>query len=366
MSLALLAVTLGFADDRIWMKSVKVNGRPVRMLFDSNADGITLTSDAVKRLGLKVVGPPTNGLLGYTAVYPVDLEGSRFQTYFAILNLPEYAESDFDAILGWWTVHSSILKIDGGSRRITFLSHVPREAKESTRFLVMTNSGVLDLEVPHSDGTKGIITVDTGAWFGIGLSPRLWRQWKEAHPSSSVTLRTCLGVNGGVAVDEEAFADRFDIGSLGVTDVPVLELDTNGITTPYRDNQDGVLGLAALSRLDFVFDGTQNVAYLRAKTSRPAPYCYNRLGAVFVPTPEQVRQAVAWVTVGSPAYKAGIRNRDILLQVDGIHATTWSEAWLSKFELPAGTKLHFLLQRNGTNFETVATLREILKPNNGG
>jgi membrane-associated protease RseP (regulator of RpoE activity) len=177
-----------------------------------------------------------------------------------------------------------------------------------------------------------------------------------------LTLQATIGPSG-LAVDEEAFADKIEMGSLWVTDVPVLQLDTNDITAPAHDNQDYVLGLAALSRLDFVFDGPHNAAYLRARTSRPPTYTYNHLGAVFTPTMYHRDEFLAWVIPGSPAYDAGIRNGDILLQVDGIRITTWSETWLHKFELPAGTKLHFSLQRNGTNFEAVATLRNILQPN---
>jgi PDZ domain len=361
MGLTFLAVTLSSAGDRIWLKDFKVNGKPVKMVFDSNSDGIILTSGAVKRLGLKIVDPPTNGLPAFTDTYAVDFEGSAFRTDFAVIDVPQYAASDFDGILGWWALHSSTFRLDGEDRRLAFLWHVPRETKNWTKFVIVTNDGTLGLEVKHSDGTKGVITVDTGAWYGIGLSRRLWRQWREAHPNSPLTLQATIGPSG-LAVDEEAFADKIEMGPLWVTDVPVLQLDTNDITAPAHDNQDCVLGLAALGRLDFVVDGPHNAAYLRARTSRPRPYSYNHLGAVFTATMDHRDEFLAWVIPESPAYEAGIRNGDILLQVDGIHATTWSETWLHKFELPAETRLRFLLQRNGTNFETVATLRNILQP----
>ncbi|HEY1789615.1 MAG TPA: hypothetical protein VGJ73_15765 [Verrucomicrobiae bacterium] len=44
----------------------------------------------------------------------------------------------------------------------------------------------------------------------------------------------------------------------------------------------------------------------------------------------------------------------------------WTTNWEDQFELPAGTKLQFTLRRKGTNFDTVATLREIFKPGSGG
>jgi hypothetical protein len=360
--LTFLAVTFSSATDRILLKDFKISGKPVKMLFDSGSDGIMLTSDAVKRLGLKIVNPSTNGAPAFTDTYAVDFEGSAFRTDFAVIDVPQYAASDFDGILGWWALHSSIFRLYGEARRLAFLWHVPRETKNWTKFMIVTNDGTLGLEVKRSDGTKGVITVDTGAPYGIGLSPGLWRQWRKAHPNSPVTLQASV-TPSGLAVDEEAFADKIGIGPLSLTDVPILQMDTNNITAPAHDNQDYVLGLAALSRLDLIVDGPRNVAYLRAKTTSPAPYTYNRLGAVFTATVDHRNELCAWVTSGSPAAEAGIRNDDILLQVDGIRATAWSEVWLSKFELPAGTKLHFLLRRNGTNFETVATLRNILQLN---
>lgn len=357
----LLATAQTDADDRVWVEQIRVNGNPVRMFFDSAADGVALTSDAVKRLGLKVADPPKNGLPGDTAVYTLDLGGNRFQTGFGILNVPVYGELDFDWFVGWPNLNSNIFRIDAASRQITFLKSVPSTARNWSKFLIATNSGLLDLEVQHNDGTKGIITVDTGNWFGIGLSPRLWRQWKDAHPHTPMTLRTCITPHG-FAVAEEAFADKIYIGPLQVSNVPVLKLDRNGVIAPKRDNQDAVLALAALSRLDFVVDGPHNLAYLRAKRTSHSSYTYNRLGAVFVATTEHPRQGVAMVVDGSPAYDAGIRDGDILLEVEGIRVDGWTDDWLSKFELPAGTKLQFLLLRNGTNFETTAVLRGILDP----
>src|ERR1700734_1595934 len=101
MCLTCLSVTFGSATDRIWLKDFKINGKPVKMIFDSGSDGIILTSDAVKRLGLRIVHPPTNGMPAFTDSYAVDFDGSAFHTDFAVINVPQYAASDFDGILGW-------------------------------------------------------------------------------------------------------------------------------------------------------------------------------------------------------------------------------------------------------------------------
>ena len=76
----------------------------------------------------------------------------------------------------------------------------------------------------------------------------------------------------------------------------------------------------------------------------------------------QTNQAAAWVVDGSPAYEAGVRNGDVLLQVDEVTVRGWTDDWLSRFYMPAGTKLKLTLQRDGKIFTTTATLREILQP----
>ena|SRR5688572_2963428 len=121
-------------------------------------------------------------------------------------------------------------------------------------------------------------------------------------------------------------------------------------------------GLAALKRLDLVVDGKNGFAYLRAKTTRPPAYPHNRLGAVFVPTATQTNQAVARVVEGGPADEAGVRNGDILLQMDDVPVTSWSAKWLDRLQKPAGSKMKLTLKRDEESFQTTVTLREIVYP----
>ena len=53
----------------------------------------------------------------------------------------------------------------------------------------------------------------------------------------------------------------------------------------------------------------------------------------------------------------GVRNGDVLLQVDEVRLTSWSQSWLNHFGLKAGAKLKLTLDRDGKTFKTTATLR---------
>jgi tetratricopeptide (TPR) repeat protein len=358
IGLAALGMTSGFADTRILLDNVTVNGKPVTMAFDSGCATGFLTSKAVKRLGLRVTVPPTNGP-GDTTVYTVNFDGHSIQTDFAIINFPPGAGVDVDGVLGWGPLSSNILRIDAPALQFTFLSKVPAGVKCWNQLFLDTNSSTLDLKIPG----QNIISIDTGSADGIELPPREWKRWKKAHPRSPITLNAFATVDGIYAV-EESWADQFQIGPLIFNDVPIMA-ESRGMEKEAGSHHD-IIGLAALSRLDLVLDGIHNVAYLRMRQTPPPRYSYNRLGAVFIPIARHPNRLVARVAAGSPAYEAGIRNGDIFLSVDEQGVSGWingsGDISSDGYSLPAGTTVHLKLQRHRKSIETTVTFRDILPP----
>jgi len=119
-------------------------------------------------------------------------------------------EMECDGIMGWDFVNGCVLRIDAMKGKITALWHSPWFSRGWARFPIMTNSGMLDIQVSHTDGTKGIFTIDTGSPMGLGLSSRSWREWRDAHPHAPVTPRVFIATSGAFT-EEEALADRIQI-----------------------------------------------------------------------------------------------------------------------------------------------------------
>jgi len=358
--------TIRAAEERIWLKA-KINGKPTRLCFDSGSNASALCARAVQKLGLKFIPAPTNafspGLLaGDTMECMLTLEGSERKTSFLVLDLPAYVNPDLDGLIGWSAISPNVLRIDAFAREVVFLSKVPTPTAQWARLSLVTNSGTLDLQIPYSERTNGVLCVDTGSDSGIALPAREWRRWKEAHPHCRLTLQTAFTPADGFFVVEQAWADQISVGPIILTGAPIEQAGPASAIR-WGGQYEGTLGLAALKRLDFIVDGNNGLAYLRAKNTRPPTYPHNRLGAVFVPTSTQTNQAVAQVVDGGAAYEAGVRNGDVLLQVDKVAVTSWSESWLRHFRMPAGTKLKLRLRRDGKIFTTTATLRQILEPN---
>jgi hypothetical protein len=362
--------TLNAEDDRIWLKT-KINGKPVHLCFDSGSSIGALCPQTIQKLGLKFIPAPTNALwhgvlAGDTEDCTLTLDGTDGKTSFLVLDLPAYVSqnlsSDFDGLIGYYLISHNVTRIDAVEREITFLPKVPKQTAQWARLSVLTNFGVLDLQILHADHSNGVVCIDTGSSYGLELPVQEWHRWKESHPQSPITIDTVSSFDEGFFVTEEAWADQISVGPIVLTGVPIMCASPAGASR-WGAQYEGTIGLAALKRLDLIVDGNNGLAYLRGKKTRPPAYRHNRLGAIFAVTTTQTNQAVARVVDGGPAYEAGVRNGDVLLQVDEVTVRGWTDDWRSLFYMPAGTKLKITLKRDGKIFTTTATLREILQPN---
>lgn len=367
VGIALIKPSASLADERIWLDA-KINGKSAKFCFDTGSSISALTPSALHKFALKFIPAPTNDLwrgvlAGNTEEFALSLKGTKARTSFVVLSVPNYAryDVDFDGVIGWPTLSQNVLEIDAVRQRVRLLAKVPRRAARWMQFPLATNFDILAFQVPRNDRVNGVISIDTGSSWGVALPPREWHQWKEAHPHKPMTFEAFYTPGDGFVVREEAWANQISIGSFVMTGVPITE-ETSSAAIRWGNKNGGILGLAALKRLNLIVDGKNSVIYLQSKTTPPPLYPQNRLGAIFVPTVTHTNKAVAWVITGSPAYQAGVRNGDILLQVDKIPVTGWTDSWLSRFEMPAGTKLYLTLQRDGKKFKTTVTLREILQP----
>jgi hypothetical protein len=364
--------------ERIW-SDVKINGQPVRFIFDTGAGGLILTRDAADRLGLKIINAPhayqpPPGLvdIGWTEKCRVTLWNKTTKTRLLVGDIPKGVHPDFDGAVGWPSVNKRIFSIDAATQSVKFLDRVPAEAAAWIKLRVQANSDVLNLEIPMPDGKTASISLDTGSTWGIALNPRERREWELAHTNQPATMSAYYSGSAGIVVAEETWVHKIALGPLELTEVPVQMTHSPESTKPVSSSlwpggSLATLGLAAMNQLDIIIDGKHGVAYLRPKRTPPLPYAHNRLGADFVPLELPSDECVAWVADGSPAYEAGIRNDDVLLKIGELDVTRWRTdpdvLPLSRFwNRPAGTKLELTLKRGDKVFKTTAVLRNILPP----
>ena len=368
-------LTPGPAQERLWLDQATINGKPCRLLLDTGADGYWLFSSAAERLGLGMqeVKPWFGSRKPYRRISKcqVDYGQGPCQTRCFIYELPPFLSDkklEGDGFVGWPQLGKRIVRFYPPNGKLEFLPQVPPEALGWTKLPLRTrwkskvswSWRILALELPQTNGSRGAIIVDTGSDAGVVLNPERWGQWKSAHPNHPSTLTAVFGLSRGVMVREQAWTEAIDLGPLNLTGVVVEGAETWSTGKVAPDDHVAILGLAALKRLDLIVDSRQGLAYVRPRNTPPLAGPHNRLGAVFVPGKTHPDELVAHVVVESPAWQAGVRNGDRLLEVDG---QAVSPAPLKAFSmLKAGTKVQLTLKRGSERLKTTAVLREILAP----
>ena len=254
----------------MWVDA-KINDQPTRLFLDTGSENFCLYRPAAERLGLKF--RPVEGPRPYwaTGKCTVKFWGFSQKERVAVFEVPSYLQPEGDGLVGWRNIHQNIIVFDAIQQKVEFIPKVPKEAATWTKLALRTKLPpgytLLALEVPNSDGSKGVIFVDTGAESGVGLPPKKWREWKAAHPNQPTTLTAGYTPSAGLLVREQAWATELSLGPLELANVIVEE--DSGIGALVKAEPTATWGMAALKRLDFIVDGRRGIAYLRAKRTPP-------------------------------------------------------------------------------------------------
>ena len=172
----------------------------------------------------------------------------------------------------------------------------------------------------------------------------------------------------GLTIDKEKWIHEINFGEVPFHGIPA-KMGMEAYSWLMKEGIDGIVGMWGLSCYTWIVDGPSGKIYFKQNDLLrvPGQYKYNRLGAVFVPEDIQTTNSlIAHVIEGGPAYTAGIRDGDVLLNIGALDATKWRTnpdvMPLSRFwEKPAGTKIDLVLMRSGEKIEITVTLEEIFK-----
>jgi TPR repeat protein len=360
------------SGDRLLLDAT-INGKSAHFAFDTGSSHLMLFPSGAARLGLSFINTPGVQLasgdapIGKTEECELNFYGHIHRISFPVLEIPKLMEEPgIDGLAGWRPLTNNIIMIDACHGIATCLTNIPDDVTNWIMCKLQTNSSPLGIEVPCHSGAPAILLVDTGSGGGVGLLSDQWRDWKLANTNQSFTLDATYSPSAGLVVTEVGWAKKLSIGSLMITDVPVMEANKTDVTRGSIGIH-GTLGLAALKRLDFIVDGNRGIAYIRPKGTSPFAYKHNRIGAVFTPSDLQHDDLIAHVIEGSPAWQAGVRGGDVLLRIGDLDATRWrtdpAVLPMGRFwSRSPGTKVDLTLKRGSNVFKANVILRQILGP----
>ncbi len=358
-----------------------INGHPARMFFDTGVGApVVLSADYVKRIGLPMAvdapehdNDPIPGRpeVGFTE----PLEMTFFGAVSHDLPVPVFAmpkniprgDEVFEGMGGWPLMRVTCWSFDLAVGQYSQLDAVPKAAKKWAQYQIWDADNTLTLILPSDPRGVERVIVDTGNPSGIELPPDQWKAWVAANPKAPMTLYMDYLPGQKIRCAYESFAPTFPLGSVVLHNVAVSESDPSYYQVQAEPGEKVVaIGLQALSRMEMDLDPPNHTAYVRASRHAALPYLHNRMGAVFFPADGEQADSplVARVVPNTPAALAGIKDGDVLLQVDHFPVAYWREdgTLLKRMggRVPAGTKILYTVKRGEQQLDLRVTARDIL------
>lgn len=343
-----------------------VNGKPVRLVFDSGAGANILTPEAAARLGIRGDGPPARASGGGGTV---EVQRSRIGSLSvgdAVLEnevtylIPLPAELECDGLIGHGLLNRFVATIDydKGTLTLTDPKRFRKPAGAQTLPLkIASNLPAIDGEV---DGLRGLFRLDTGANDALTLfTPFVEKNKLRGRYSPRIETLTGKGIGGFMYGD----LVRIKGLKLGDAELPGVVTELSRQKTGVFSGGDAVgnIGYGVLSRFAVTFDYPGKKLHLVRSAKFAEPFSSSRAGVGL--DYDKGRYTVVSVIPGSPAAEAGVKVGETLLAVDGAGVDKLDPAAVrGKMRGPAGTKVELLVRTGeaGEPRKVTVTMRELL------
>jgi hypothetical protein len=344
-----------------------VNGKPVRLVFDSGAGANVLTPEAAARLGIASDGTAARaeGAGGSVAISrgvveklavggDAVLEGEL--AYF----IPLPTELECDGLIGSGLLRRFVATIDYEKSTLTLADPKRFKAPAGADSLPLTFDNNLPAVEGVVEGIPGKFRLDTGANDALTLFTPFVEEHKlrDRYPNRIESL-TGKGV-GGFLYGDLVRVGSLKLGGAELTGViSELSRQKDGIFT--QKGVAGNIGAEVLSRFTVTLDYPSKKLYLARNARFRERFSGSRSGLGL--DYGQGKLTVVSVVPGSPGDEAGVKVGDTILSIDGVGLDKIDAAEARrKLRGPAATKVELLVRTGdgGTPRKATVTLRELL------
>jgi hypothetical protein len=328
-----------------------VEGRPTQVVLDTGfGHNILLFLHHAESLKLKV--EQHDGFATALARYE-QVNGTLSGPYNTLV--APMAPTEFQGMLGWPLIKQHIWYFHYQENFFHTLTDIPGDLfEEATTYEIIENpEGGLDIAVP-TENEPVLITIDTGMEGPLALPKAYWEQWRANHPDSWTTIGAAYSpAAGGFYTSLVAFAEHLSIGSLEFKAMFIKEnkfkLLLNGRP---RQKVSVNLGVEAMEHHEIWIDGPGGHVYFKPveELNRPKVIKINRAQATYLPESLEHEYMYAHVLKNGVAYRAGLRQGDKILLVNGRDARNWRTDRSVRpgrvLKQAPGTVVELLIERN--------------------
>lgn len=364
--------------NRKLLVEARINGKgPFPFVLDTGGHAI-LTPAAAATLDLKMHGASQSYGAGggstassFTRVDKLQLGDAEIDRQsFLVLPLPNVMtdlgnQPPIAGILGLELFERFAVSLDFDKKEMTlqyFAAYTPPTGAKS---IPISFTDDMPLIQATMDGQRGIFGVDTGNSGPLMLFP----QWAGRHGLTAYYMAGVPATNGGQGgqfTTHSAFIRSLRIGGLDVPADEVGELTPEQAGSTSNPSEAGNLGLPVWKHFLVAFNYRRGEMYLKPRANFVLPAQTASAGFAAVKL-EPAAFTVVKLLAGSPASKAGMKQGDKIIDVDGIPASKLASLWLIERinHGKSGMHLHLLCD-DGRKIDllvgTAASMNKALRP----
>jgi hypothetical protein len=349
---------------------VMINGKgPYSFIFDTGGVNL-LTPQLAAELGLKVEGKAEAHGAGDATMEFGMAHVDRLALGAATIDNQIFMTLDLDAMfpangvhmrgmIGYETFRRFVTRVDYGAKTVSLIdpkTFDPTDAGTPIKIAFAGNAAIVD---GSYDGIPAKFQIDTGARSALTLTgPFVAANGLRDKAGKGVDAVDGWGV-GGASRTHTVRGGILKIGSGIEVDHPVTGFGADKAGAFADPTNSGNIGGGILKRFVVTFDYAHNVMYLKPISGPIADLdTYDRFGGWF--NIDQDGYKLFAVTAGGPADQAGLKVGDVIVAIDGKHATPEGLPVVRQDfrNEPAGKPVKLTVLRDGKTSDLTVTLRE--------
>lgn len=355
-----IEVPFRIGEDAIVVDAV-VNGKKVSCMFDTGYSGAVVLNNTINlgtptgKQGLRdFVGTfelPTVALrsmkLGEKSIDITDLEA-------VMAPAEDYSQSyntHVDGIMGFSVIKHAVTEINFEKKKFVFYPNsldiskrTPDNQRTFLARLLPTGMGSLEMEVFTKDKKRLKLALDTGNAFYATTHKDVLERVGIWAPNRKPEFMKLAGVASGTV---ETFYMRMP--ELSIFGVPVKTSVWSIIDLPSSSaDSDGTIGFGFLKNFNITIDYERRRVWLEKFNEAVENDAPGDVGLSALYSPRQKRVVIVRVAPESPAMKAGIKEGDQILAVEGKEMLTPTFRQMERLlQGEKGSKIKLVLSRAG-------------------
>lgn len=348
---------------------VMVNGRgPYAFFLDTGAGATCIDEGVARELGLEQAGAiKAEGVGGSVTVSYVRVDTLSLGTLsllsqklvaIPLANLPGIGSLGVRGILGYDFFSRFVVRLDYEmSRLAVYTPGAFTPGRDAAAIPISLEGNVPSAPGVVGERLDGVFRIDTGSGSSLDLHAPFVAKHGLLRSAGRIAHRPYAGV-GGVRLSAMARLSSFTLGPHVVRNLIVgLSESTDGVFA--SSNFAGNLGGGVLRRFTVTFDYNGKTIYLEPNANfddldrfdRSGIACWRQGGSLLA----------AHIGEGSPAWRAGLRDGDEILAINGRAAAHWDDGLLAETLAGEPGRLLSVRYKRGAAIETAQfRLEEIL------